>query len=59
MILVRGLSEARFSLRVITTWDDSEARFVNHEFNYRPTSDHTKSTYQLIIKITIFEKHKK
>ena len=34
-------------------------RFVNHEYDYRPTSDDTKSTYQLIIKITIFEKHKK
>ena len=33
--------------------------FVNHEYDYRPTSDDTKSTYQLIIKITIFEKHKK
>ena len=34
-------------------------RFVNHEYDYRPTSDDTKSTYHLIIKITIFEKHKK
>ena len=32
---------------------------VNHEYDYRPTSDDTKSTYQLIMKITIFEKHKK
>ena len=30
---------------------------VNHEYDYRPTLDNTKSTYQLIIKITIFEKH--
>ena len=28
-----------------------------HEYDYRPTSDNTKSTYQFI-KITIFEKHK-
>ena len=34
-------------------------RFVSHEYDYRPTSDDTKSTYQSIIKITIFEKHKK
>ena len=33
-------------------------RFVNQEYDYRPTSDDTKSTYQLIIKITIFEKEK-
>ena len=31
-------------------------RFVNHEYDYRPTSDETKSTDQSIIKITIFEK---
>ena len=30
-------------------------RFVNHEYDYRPTSDETKSTGQSI-KITIFEK---
>ena len=35
-------------IRVITKSDDREA-----------TSDDTKSTYQLIIKIKIFEKHKK
>ena len=34
-------------------------QFVNQESDYRPTSDNMKSTYQLIIKITIFEKHKK
>ena len=33
--------------------------YVNHKYDYRPTSDDTKSTYQLIITITIFEKHKK
>ena len=46
---------------MITKSDDRETgvRFVNHEYDYRPTSDDTKSTYQLIIKITIFEKHKK
>ena len=32
---------------------------VNHEYDHRPTLDDTKSTYQLIIKIRIFEKHKK
>ena len=44
---------------MITKSDDREAgvRFVNHEYDYRWTSDDTKSTYQLIIKITIFEKH--
>ena len=31
-------------------------RFVNHEYDYRPTSDEMKSTDQSIIKITIFEK---
>ena len=48
-------------IRVITKSDDREAgvRFVNHSYDYRPTSDDTKSTYQLIIKIKIFEKHKK
>ena len=48
-------------IRVITKSDDREAGiwFVNHENDYRPTSDDTKSTYHLIIKITIFEKHKK
>ena len=45
---------------MITKSDEREAGFsVNHEYDYRPTSDDTKSTYQLIIKITIFEKHKK
>ena len=46
---------------VITKLDDREAgvRFVNHEYDYKPTSGDTKSTYQLIIKINIFEKHKK
>ena len=33
----------------------------NHtsDYDYRLTLDDMKSTYQLIIKITIFEKHKK
>ena len=46
---------------VITKSDDQEAgvRFINLEYDYRLTSDDTKSTYQLIIKITIIEKHKK
>ena len=55
-------SPIRFGIiKVITKSDDREAgiRFVNHEYDYRPTSDGTKFTYQLIIKITIFEKHKK
>ena len=43
-------------VRVITF---AVVRFVTHEYDYRLTSDGTKSTYQLIIKITIFEKHKK
>ena len=30
-------------------------RFVNHEYDYRLTSDGAKSTYQLIIEITICE----
>ena len=29
-------------------------RFINHEYDYRPTSDDTKSTDQLIIELTIF-----
>ena len=33
--------------------------FVNHKYDYISTSDDTKSTYQLILKMTIFEKHKK
>ena len=33
-------------IRVIT-------KFVNHEYDYRPASDNTKSHYQLIISITI------
>ena len=46
---------------VITKSDNREVgvRFVNHSYDYGPTSDEMKSTYQLIIKITIFEKHKK
>ena len=41
-------------IRVITKSDDHEAgvQIVNHEYDYRLTS------YQLIIKITIFRKHK-
>ena len=42
--------------------DDREelVGFVNQEYDYRPTSDDTKATYsQLIMKIIIFEKHKK
>ena len=40
-------------------------QFVNHKYDYRPTLDDTKSTYQLpscevvIIMIKFFEKHKK
>ena len=47
--------------RVITKSDDRKVGvwFVKHECDYRPTSDDTKFAYQLIIKITIFEKHKK
>ena len=42
-------------IRVITKLDDREAgvQFVNHEYDYRPTSDDPKSHYQLIISITI------
>ena len=42
-------------MRVITKLDDRDAgvQFVNHEYDYRPTSDDTKSHYQLIISITI------
>ena len=43
---------------MITKSDDREAGvlFVNHEeYDYRPTLDDMKSTYQVIIKITIFE----
>ena len=34
-------------------------RFINHKYDHKLTSDDTKSTYQLIIKINILEKHKK
>ena len=44
-------------IRVITKSRESD--FVTHEYDYRPTSEDTKSTYQLIMKITIFEKCKK
>ena len=44
---------------LILVLDDCGVQFVNQESDYRPTSDNMKSTYQLIIKITIFEKHKK
>ena len=42
-------------IQVITKLDDREAgvQFVNREYDYRPTSDDTKSHYQLIISITI------
>ena len=32
-------------------------RFVNLEYDYRPTSDDTKSRYQLFINITISEEN--
>ena len=32
---------------------EAEVQFVNHESDYRPTLDDTKSHYQLIISITI------
>ena len=40
---------------MITKLDDREVgvQFVNHEYDYRPTSDDTKSNYQLTISITI------
>ena len=46
---------------LILVLEDCGVQFVNQESDYRPTSDNMKSTYQLllIIKITIFEKHKK
>ena len=42
-------------VQVITKLDDREVgvRLVNHEYDYRPTLDNTKSHYQLIISITI------
>ena len=42
-------------IRVINKLDDREAgvQFVNHSYDYGPTSDDTKSHYQLIISITI------
>ena len=42
-------------IQVITKLDDRETgvQFVNNEYDYRPTSDETKSHYQLIISITI------
>ena len=44
---------------LILVLEDCGVQFVNQESDYRPTLDNMKSTYQLIIKITIFEKHKK
>ena len=44
---------------LILVLEDCGVQFVNQESDYRPTSDNMKTTYQLIIKITIFEKHKK
>ena len=57
--MVIGLSPIRpVIIRVITKSDDRAAgvRFVDHEYDYRPKLDDTKSYCQLIIKITIFEK---
>ena len=62
LILLRGLSGSEsVIIQVITKLNDCEVGvpFVNHEYDYRLTSADTKSTYQLIIKITISEKHKK
>ena len=44
-------------IRLITKLDDREAgvQFVNHEYEYRPTSDDTKSHHQLIMSITIYD----
>ena len=39
-------------IRVITK--SAGVRFVNHEYDYGPTSDDTKSHYQLMISITIY-----
>ena len=43
----------------VTKSDDHEAgvHFVNHQYDYRPTSDETKSHYQLIITVTISEEN--
>ena len=42
---------------MITKSDDHKAgvRFVNHSYDYRPTSHDTKCHYQLVIRITISE----
>ena len=42
-------------IQVIMKLNNREAgvQFVNHEYDYRPTSDDMKSHYQLIISITI------
>ena len=59
LIMVIGLSGVRCRsviIRVITKLDDgprSGSPICNHEYDYRPTSEDTKSHYQLIISITI------
>ena len=58
-ILVRGQSGVPFGLYHTSDYKIAVIGFVNHEYDYRPTSDDTKSTCQLTIKTTIFEKHKK
>ena len=37
----------------VSYYEFAVARFINHEYDYRPTSDDTKSSYQLIISIAI------
>ena len=48
-------------IRLISKSDNHQVgvRFINHKYDYRPTLFDTKFPYQLIIKITILEKHKK
>ena len=52
LIVVRGLSGVQFGLYNHTSdYKIAGVQFVNHDYDYRPTSDNTKSTYQLIIKL--------
>ena len=59
MVINTGKEDWVESDSVCNRTSDYKIWFVNHEYDYRPTSDDTKSTYQLIIKITIFKKHEK
>ena len=59
LILVENWVESDLVFNHMSDYKIMVVWFVSHEYDYRLTSDDTKSTYQLIIKIKIFKKHKK